>query len=190
MQSTHYILCFPFFYHHEPHATSAMPQDILPAESDSVLKSAKKKALQAAKGHGRGLMISRRFTTPGTDPLDQVKYALRTSRIVNTNGSVVFEMKDAEVPAAWSQVATDIVVSKYFRKAGVPQFDTSGRAEKDASGNIVTGPERSVKQVVCRLAGCWRTWGEKHGYLKQHKTRRPQVHARSSDGSAKFSAVV
>lgn len=149
-----------------PNATSTTPQDILPADTSSPLKSAKKKAVHEAKGHGRGLMISRRFTTPGTDPLDQVKYSLRTSRIVNTNGSVVFEMKDAEVPAAWSQVATDIVVSKYFRKAGVPQFDASGRAEKDANGNIVTGPERSVKQVVRRLAGCWRTWGEKYGYFE------------------------
>jgi len=149
-----------------PHVTSTTPQDILPADTSSPLKSAKKKAVHQTKGHGRGLMISRRFTTPGTDPLDQVKYALRTSRIVNTNGSVVFEMKDAEVPAAWSQVATDIVVSKYFRKAGVPQFDASGRAEKDANGNIVTGPERSVKQVVRRLAGCWRTWGEKYGYFE------------------------
>ena len=105
------------------------------------------------------------FTTPGSDPLEEVTYDLRTSRIKNTNGSVVFEMENAEIPADWSQVATDIVVSKYFRKAGVPQRDKDGNVMKDAEGNVVTGPERSVKQVVRRLAGCWRFWGETHNYF-------------------------
>ncbi len=113
----------------------------------------------------KGLKISRLFTTPGIDPLEEVVYAKRTSRIVNTNGSIVFEMKDAEVPESWSQVATDIVVSKYFRKAGVPQFDEKGNVLKDANGSILTGPERSVKQVIRRLAGCWRYWGEAYGYF-------------------------
>ncbi len=114
---------------------------------------------------GRGLSVRRMFTTPGSDPLEEVTYELRTSRIKNTDGSVVFEMENAEIPAEWSQVATDIVVSKYFRKAGVPQRDASGNLVKDANGETVTGPERSVKQVVRRLAGCWRFWGEKHGYF-------------------------
>ncbi len=114
---------------------------------------------------GRGLSVRRMFTTPGSDPLEEVTYELRTSRIKNTDGSVVFEMENAEIPADWSQVATDIVVSKYFRKAGVPQRDANGNLLKDANGETVTGPERSVKQVVRRLAGCWRFWGEKHGYF-------------------------
>ncbi len=58
-----------------------------------------------------------------------MKWEKRTSRISHTDGSVVFEMKDAEIPADWSQLATDIVVSKYFRKAGVPQFDADGNAD-------------------------------------------------------------
>ena len=150
-----------------PNASSlSTARDIPPADVSSTLKNAKKKAVKQVKGQGRGLVISRLFTTPGTDPLDQVKYDRRTSRIVNTNGSVVFEMKDAEVPAAWSQVATDIVVSKYFRKAGVPQYDAAGNPVKDENGAIVTGPERSVKQVVRRLAGCWRQWGEDYGYFE------------------------
>ncbi len=165
-RSTHYILCSPSNTMNPNAASLSTARDIPPADVSSTLKSAKKKAVKQAKGHGRGLMISRRFTTPGTDPLDQVKYDRRTSRIVNTNGSVVFEMKDAEVPAAWSQVATDIVVSKYFRKAGVPQFDEKGNPMKDESGAILTGPERSVKQVVRRLAGCWRHWGEEYGYFE------------------------
>ncbi len=113
----------------------------------------------------KGLSIHRVFTTPGSDPLDEVTYEKRTSKIKNTDGSIVFEMENAEIPATWSQVATDIVVSKYFRKAGVPQRDSDGNLIRDEKGNVVTGPERSVKQVVRRLAGCWRFWGETHGYF-------------------------
>lgn len=115
--------------------------------------------------YGKGLSVPRVFTTPGSDPLDEVTYEKRTSRIVNTDGSVVFEMLGAEIPAGWSQVATDIVVSKYFRKAGVPQFNEKGDTIKDEKGEVVTGPERSVRQVVRRLSGCWRHWGETHAYF-------------------------
>ena len=114
----------------------------------------------------KGLSIQRMFTTPGSDPLEEVQYEKRNSRIANPDGSVVFEMDGAEVPADWSQVATDIIVSKYFRKAGVPQFDESGDIERDATGKVVTGPERTAKQVVHRLAGCWRHWGQQYGYFE------------------------
>ncbi len=99
------------------------------------------------------MKINRRFTRPDTDVFSTVTYEKRTSRISNPDGKVVFEMTDAEIPKAWSQLATDIMVSKYFRKAGVPQPDGT------------TGPERSAKQVIHRLAGCWRHWGETHGYF-------------------------
>lgn len=99
------------------------------------------------------MKISRRFTKPNQDVFSTVEYEKRTSRISNPDGSVVFEMTDAEIPKQWSQLATDIMVSKYFRKAGVPQPDGS------------TGPEKSVKQVIHRLAGCWRYWGETHNYF-------------------------
>lgn len=112
-----------------------------------------------------GLRIPRRFTHPGIDPLEEVRYERRTSRITNTDGSTVFAMENVEVPAAWSQVATDIMVSKYFRKAGIPQEDDRGNPLKDEKGNVLTGPERSVKQVIRRLTGCWRHWGERHGYF-------------------------
>jgi hypothetical protein len=59
----------------------------------------------------------------------------RSSRITNPDGSVVFEMNDAEVPASWSQLATDIMVSKYFRKAGVPQ---DGRLGGAAPGGVLS----------------------------------------------------
>src|SRR5688572_25662075 len=111
------------------------------------------------------MKITRRFTQSGQDPFASVEYERRTSRITNPDGSVVFEMNDAEIPVQWSQLATDIMVSKYFRKAGVPQTEEGGQVIRDAQGNAVTGPEKSAKQVINRLAGCWRYWGEKHGYF-------------------------
>jgi len=111
------------------------------------------------------MKIDRRFTEAGKDVYESIKWTKRSSRISNPDGSVVFEMNDAEVPKSWSQLATDIMVSKYFRKAGVPQLDENGKALKDEDGQVITGPERSVKQIVHRLAGCWKHWGEKHGYF-------------------------
>lgn len=91
--------------------------------------------------------IPRRYTTPGINPLDQVAYARRKSVIANPDGSEVFRMDDVEVPESWSQLATDIAVSKYFRKRGVPE----------------TGGETSVRQVVHRIAHTLRTAGEDLG---------------------------
>ncbi len=113
----------------------------------------------------QGLRITRRFTEAGKDPYDGIEWSRRDSRITNPDGSVVFEMTDAEMPAGWSQVASDIMVSKYFRKAGVPQFEADGSPILDADGNPVTGPERSARQVFDRLAGTWRHWGEREGYF-------------------------
>jgi len=113
----------------------------------------------------KGLRITRRFTEAGTDPYQQFEWSRRDSRIANPDGSVVFEMRDAEIPAQWSQVASDIMVSKYFRKAGVPQHDEAGNQTFDDEGQPLTGPESSAKQVFDRLAGTWRHWGEKKGYF-------------------------
>ncbi len=111
------------------------------------------------------MKISRRFTRAGTDVYSTVEFARRSSRITNVDGSVVFEMKDAEVPADWSQLATDIMVSKYLRKAGVPQVDANGQPILDDHGRQKKGPEKSVRQVVHRLAGCWTQWGRDYGYF-------------------------
>lgn len=112
-----------------------------------------------------GLRITRHFTEAGNDPYDRLDWSTRDSRITNPDGSVVFEMTDAEIPSQWSQVALDIMVSKYFRKAGVPQYDENGNQILDDEGQPLTGAEHSAKQVFNRLAGTWRHWGEKEGYF-------------------------
>jgi ribonucleoside-diphosphate reductase alpha chain len=114
----------------------------------------------------KGLRIERRFTTEGESPYDSVSWSRRDSRIANPDGSVVFEMKDAEIPSAWSQVAADIMVSKYFRKAGVPQVDHDGIVILNDDGTPVLGPEQSARQVIDRLAAAWRWWGEENGYFE------------------------
>ena len=111
-----------------------------------------------------GLKINRRYTSPG-DPYKEIVWEKRSSKIANPDGSVVFEMNDVEIPSTWSQVATDIMVSKYFRKAGVPQTDENGNELKDGNGDVVLGPETSSKQVFNRLAETWRHWGEETGYF-------------------------
>jgi ribonucleoside-diphosphate reductase alpha chain len=113
----------------------------------------------------KGLRITRRFTESGKDAYDRIEWSRRDSRISNPDGSIVFEMTDAEIPASWSQVASDIMVSKYFRKAGVPQLDDEGKRLVGDDGEPVLGPERSARQVFDRLAGTWRHWGEMEGYF-------------------------
>ncbi len=101
----------------------------------------------------KGLTFKRFYTKDSGSPFDLFEYEHRTSVIRNPTGEKVFEMTDVEVPAQWSQIATDILAQKYFRKAGVPRPDGT------------TGSETSIKQVAHRLAGCWRLWGEKYGYF-------------------------
>ncbi len=99
--------------------------------------------------------LTRRFSSVGTDPLDVVEMERRRSAISNPDGSIVFEMDDVEVPKEWSQLATDIVASKYFRKAGLPDG----------------GGERSVRQLVHRVARTIRAAGEDlGGYFENHES--------------------
>jgi ribonucleoside-diphosphate reductase alpha chain len=105
----------------------------------------------------KGLEFSRLFTKENVSPFDQFEYDYRDSVIKNPNGEKVFEMTNVEVPKQWSQIATDILAQKYFRKAGVPQPDGS------------LGRETTVKQVAHRMANCWRVWGERYGYFATEK---------------------
>jgi ribonucleoside-diphosphate reductase alpha chain len=111
-----------------------------------------------------GLKVTRKYTSKG-DPYKGIVWEKRSSKIANPDGSVVFEMEDVEIPSTWSQVATDIMVSKYFRKAGVPQVDAEGNVLKDENGEVVLGSETSSRQVFDRLAETWRHWGETTGYF-------------------------
>ncbi|MDC3392609.1 vitamin B12-dependent ribonucleotide reductase [Acidimicrobiia bacterium] len=111
-----------------------------------------------------GLKVTRKYTSKG-DPYNGIVWEKRTSKIANPDGSVVFEMENVEIPSTWSQVATDIMVSKYFRKAGVPQVDDEGNTLKDENGDTILGSETSSRQVFDRLAETWRHWGETTGYF-------------------------
>src|SRR6187402_3111786 len=116
------------------------PQAASSPQSAAASKRAKK---------SRGLTFERRYTAAGSDALGDMTWEGRTSVITNPDGSVVFKMEGAEIPAGWSQLATDIVVSKYFRKAGI-------------HGDKAVG-ETSVRQVVHRIAHTIRTAGEQAG---------------------------
>lgn len=104
-------------------------------------------------GSRRGLIFERYFTKADVNVYDLFRYEKRSSVIRNPAGDAVFEKNDVEVPATWSQVATDILAQKYFRKAGVPMADGT------------TGSESSIKQVAHRMANCWKIWGERYGYF-------------------------
>ncbi|MBZ0213816.1 MAG: vitamin B12-dependent ribonucleotide reductase, partial [Nitrospirae bacterium] len=99
------------------------------------------------------MKIGRYFTTAEQGAYGGIEFVARKSEIRNPDGTKVFSMENVMVPAAWSQVATDILAQKYFRKAGVPQPDGT------------TGGETDSRQVFHRLAGCWRHWGEQYGYF-------------------------
>jgi ribonucleoside-diphosphate reductase alpha chain len=122
-----------------------------------------KKNTQTAQKNS--LKIQRLFTSPQKSPLKSIEYVSRDTRITKQDGSVVFEMKDFRTPKSWSQNASDIIASKYARKAGVPQYDEQGKVMKDEKGNVITGPEKGADQVIGRMTRCWRKWGEEHGYF-------------------------
>jgi ribonucleoside-diphosphate reductase alpha chain len=119
------------------------------------------------------MKIERRYTTEGQDAYTGIDFRKAVSEIKNPDGSIVFRLEDIEVPANWSQVATDILAQKYFRKAGVPKAlkrveeetvpSWLWRSESEADAEIVG--ERSAKEVFNRLAGTWTYWGWKGGYF-------------------------
>jgi ribonucleoside-diphosphate reductase alpha chain len=127
------------------------------------------------------MRIERRNTTDGQSPYAGIDFRLTTSEIKNPDGSVVFRLEDVEVPEFWSQVASDVLAQKYFRKAGVaarlkkveeetvPSFLWRSAPDADALALLPESEryvgEHSAKQVFDRLAGCWTYWGWKGGYF-------------------------
>ena len=96
------------------------------------------------------MKILRRFTRAGQGPYAGIAFETRTSEIRNPDGKVIFRQENVVVPSTWSQIATDVLAQKYFRKRGVP---TEGGGETDA------------RQLFHRLAYTWTEWGKKHGYF-------------------------
>src|SRR5512133_1283838 len=134
------------------------------------------------------MRIERRNTTQGQSPYAGIDFRLTTSEIRNPDGSVVFRLENVEVPEFWSQVASDVLAQKYFRKAGVPARlkkveeetvpswlwrsvpDAEALAELPESERYVS--ELSAKQVFDRLAGTWTYWGWKGGYFSSEEDAR------------------
>ncbi len=127
------------------------------------------------------MRIERRFTKQGQSPYAEISFRKATSEIKNPDGSVVFRLENIDVPAQFSQVASDILAQKYFRKAGVParlkkveendvpSFLWRSVADEDALKDLPEeeryGSETSAAQVFNRLAGTWTYWGWKGGYF-------------------------
>ncbi|WP_417699303.1 vitamin B12-dependent ribonucleotide reductase [Pseudophaeobacter sp.] len=127
------------------------------------------------------MKIERKFTKAGLDAYASLDFISATSEIRNPDGTIVFRLENIEVPAEWSQVASDVIAQKYFRKAGVPQR-LKKVAEKGvpeflwrsvpAGKDVPCGGEISSKQVFDRLAGAWTYWGWKGGYFSSEDDAR------------------
>ncbi len=129
-----------------------------------------------------GMKIERRYTKAGQSAYASVEFRKATSEIKNPDGSVVFRLADIDVPAQFSQVASDILAQKYFRKAGVParlkkveendvpSFLWRSAADESALAELPEderyGSEMDGRQVFDRLAGTWTYWGWKGGYFE------------------------
>ena len=134
------------------------------------------------------MKFERRFTTAGKDPYASLEFRFASSEIKNPDGTVVFRAENIEVPVQFSQVATDIMAQKYFRKAGVPAQlktveesavpswlwrsvpDEAALAELPEEERF--SGENSAKQVFNRLAGTWTYWGWKGGYFSDEEDAR------------------
>ncbi len=134
------------------------------------------------------MKIDRAFTTAGKDAYEALDFTETTSEIRNPDGTVVFRLDAVEVPTTWSQVASDVIAQKYFRKAGVParlkkvkekgvpeflwRSVADEKALKDLSEDERYVGEISSKQVFDRLAGAWAYWGWKGGYFSKESDAR------------------
>ncbi|MBT7446810.1 MAG: vitamin B12-dependent ribonucleotide reductase [Tateyamaria sp.] len=119
------------------------------------------------------MKIERQFTEAGKGAYADLDFVTTVSEIRNPDGTIVFRLDDVEVPRTWSQVASDVIAQKYFRKAGVPsKLEKVKEADvpeflwrSQAAKGAVMGGETSSKQVFDRLAGAWAYWGWKGGYF-------------------------
>src|SRR5437773_12323041 len=119
-----------------------------PAQDTAISQQTSDEHVQDTSSTNKGIEFPRFFTLPGVDPFDEVTWEPRSAVIGNERGEVVFEQRDVEIPSFWSQQATNIVVSKYFR-------------------GQIGSPERvrSVKQLIGRVLDTINAWGKKDGYF-------------------------
>ena len=126
------------------------------------------------------MKIERNFTKTGEDAYAALEFKTTTSEIRNPDGTVVFKLDECEIPGGWSQVASDVIAQKYFRKAGVPS-EMKKVKEKGVpeflwrsvpAKGATFGGETSAKQVFDRLAGAWAYWGWKGGYFSSEDDAR------------------
>jgi ribonucleoside-diphosphate reductase alpha chain len=127
------------------------------------------------------MKIERKFTTAGQDAYADLEFVTTSSEIRNPDGTIVFKLDNVEVPASWSQVASDVIAQKYFRKAGVPEKLKKVKEEGvpeflwrsvPATKTTAKTGEISAKQVFDRLAGAWAYWGWKGGYFSTEDDAR------------------
>ncbi len=118
------------------------------------------------------MKVERFFTKPGQGPYAGIAWEKRTSEIRNPDGKLIFRAEGVIVPAAWSQIATDIIAQKYFRKAGVPdELADAWKARVPEDQRLPAGTpwkpgaEYDARQVFHRLAHTWTVWGKKSGYF-------------------------
>ena len=132
------------------------------------------------------MKIERLYTREGQDPFESIEFTTRSSVIRNPDGSIVFEWKEVIVPRNWSQVATDILAQKYFRKAGIPRYLKPAKeknipswlqpsvADKAKLSNLPESEQTTIetdsRQLFRRLAGCWTYWG--YSYFDSEKDAR------------------
>ncbi|MFN7662221.1 MAG: vitamin B12-dependent ribonucleotide reductase [Alphaproteobacteria bacterium] len=131
------------------------------------------------------MKIARRFTVKGQSPYETINFRKTSCEIRNPDGTVVFKLEDVMVPETWSQVASDVLAQKYFRKAGVPahlkkisekgvpEWLSRSEADTDALSSLPKdeqyGSEKSATQVFDRLAGTWTYWGWKSNYFSSEE---------------------
>jgi ribonucleoside-diphosphate reductase alpha chain len=134
------------------------------------------------------MKIDRKFTRAGSNAYDGIAFTTTASEIRNPDGRIVFRLDQVEVPAGWSQVASDVIAQKYFRKAGVPaalkpvkekgvpSFLWRRVADEAELAKLPQeerfGGETSARQVFDRLAGAWSYWGWKGGYFSSEADAR------------------
>jgi ribonucleoside-diphosphate reductase alpha chain len=123
-----------------------MPERTRDSQTGASSRTEGRKSKQSLAKKRSGIRIPRLFTVPGRDPFDEVEWELRTAAITGEGGKVFFEQRDVEIPKSWSQTATNVVVQKYFR-------GRVGTAQR----------ERSVRQLIARVADTITGWGRKAG---------------------------